>query len=41
MTNKEENLSWEELTRPLRDAINKSGLKEEDVVELVYRARKK
>jgi len=37
---KVESLSWEEITRPLRDAAKKSGLKESDVVDIVHKVRK-
>ena len=33
--------TWEEVTRPLREAAKKSTLREEDVVDLVHRARKR
>lgn len=33
--------SFEEITRPLREAAKKAGLKESDVVDMVHRARKK
>ena len=33
--------SFEEITKPLKEAVQKSGLKESDVVKLVHRARKK
>lgn len=32
--------SWTELTKPLREAVKKSGLKELDAVEIVHRIRK-
>ncbi|MBU0930344.1 MAG: AbrB/MazE/SpoVT family DNA-binding domain-containing protein [Nanoarchaeota archaeon] len=32
--------SFEEITRPLKKAAKKSGLKESDVVDIVHRARK-
>ena len=33
--------TWEEVTRPLREAVKESGFKEEDVVDLIHRIRKK
>jgi len=33
--------TWEEVTRPLREAAKKSNFNEEDVVDLVHRVRKK
>ncbi len=33
-------LSWEEITKPLREAAKKSGMKESDVPELVHRIRR-
>ena len=33
--------SFEEITRPLKEAAKKAGLKESDVVDIVHRARKK
>jgi len=36
---KVQNLSWEQITKPLRKAAKK--IKEEDVVELVHKARKR
>ncbi len=35
------NKTFSEITRPLKEAAKKAGLKEEDVVGLVHRARKK
>ena len=32
--------SWEELTKPLREAVKKSNLKEEDIVNLIHKFRK-
>ena len=32
--------TWEEITKPLRESIVKSDLKESDVVDLVHRVRK-
>ncbi len=32
--------SFAEVTKPLKDAAKKSGLKEEDIVDLVHKARK-
>ena len=32
--------TWEEITRPLKEAAKKAGLKEEDVVDMVHRMRK-
>ncbi|MEK6891173.1 MAG: nucleotidyltransferase domain-containing protein [Nanoarchaeota archaeon] len=34
------NKTWEEITKPLREAAKKSDLKEENVVDLVHRSRK-
>ena len=31
--------TWEEITRPLKEAAKKSGLKESDVVDMVHRFR--
>jgi len=31
--------TWEEITRPLKEAAKKSGLKESDVVDIVHRIR--
>ena len=33
--------TWEEITRPLREAAKKPGFKEEDVVDLIHRMRAK
>lgn len=33
-------LSWTELTRPLKEAAQKAGLREKDVVDMVHRIRK-
>ena len=33
--------TFAEITKPLKEAAKKAGLKEEDVVDLVHRARKK
>ncbi|MFA4887897.1 MAG: AbrB/MazE/SpoVT family DNA-binding domain-containing protein [Candidatus Nanoarchaeia archaeon] len=33
--------SFAEITKPLKDAAKKAGLKEEDVVDLVHKARKR
>jgi AbrB family looped-hinge helix DNA binding protein len=33
--------TWKELTKPLREAAKKSGLKESDVMDIVHRFRKK
>ena len=33
--------SFEEITRPLKEAAKKAGLKESDVVDIVHRARNK
>jgi hypothetical protein len=38
--NKVRNMSWDEVTKPLKEAAKKAGWKEEDVVDLVHRARK-
>jgi len=32
--------TWAELTKPLREAAKKSGLKEADVVDIIHRMRK-
>lgn len=32
--------TWEEITRPLREAAKKSEFKESDVVDLIHRMRK-
>ena len=32
--------TFEEITRPLRESAKKSGLKEEDVVDIIHRFRK-
>lgn len=32
--------SFEEITRPLKEAAKKAGLRESDVVDMVHRARK-
>jgi len=32
--------SWEEITRPFKEAAKKSGFKESDVDELIHRMRK-
>ena len=32
--------TWEEITHPIREAVKKSNLKEEDVVKLVHKLRK-
>jgi len=34
-------MSWEEVTRPLREAAKKSGFKEKDIPELIHRFRAK
>ena len=39
MIKKVENLSWGEITKPLREA--KKKIKEEDVVDLIHKLRKK
>ena len=33
--------TWEEVTRPFREAMKNSDFREEDVVDLVHRVRKK
>jgi len=33
--------SFEEITRPLREAAKKSGMKEEDVTDMIHRFRNK
>lgn len=33
--------TWEEVTRPLREAAKKSGFKESEVVDLIHRIRAK
>ena len=33
--------TWKEITRPLREAAKKSGLKEEDVIDIIHRMRAK
>lgn len=33
--------TWEEITKPLKEAAKKSGLKEEDVNDMIHRMRKK
>jgi AbrB family looped-hinge helix DNA binding protein len=38
---KVESMSWDEITKPLRDAVKKTGLKESDVVDIIHRMRKK
>ena len=35
------NKTFAEITKPLKEAVKKAGLKEEDVVDLVHRARNK
>lgn len=37
---KVQSMSWEEITKPLREAAQKAGLKEEDVPDLIHRMRK-
>jgi AbrB family looped-hinge helix DNA binding protein len=34
------NMSWDEVTQPLRDAMAKTSMKESDVVDLIHRMRK-
>jgi len=34
-------MSWEEVTKPLREAMKKTNLKESDVPEIIHRFRKK
>ena len=36
-----ESLSWDEVTKPLRAAAKKAGMKESEVPELVHRIRRK
>lgn len=38
---KVESMSWDEITKPLRDEVKKSDLKESDVVDIIHRMRKK
>lgn len=33
------NKTWEEITKPLRESVKKSGFEEEDIVDLVDRFR--
>jgi len=33
--------TWEEITKPLKEAAKKSGLQEKDVVNIIHRFRKK
>lgn len=40
MIKKVQSMSWEEITKPLREAAKKSGLKEEDVTDLIHKMRK-
>ena len=35
------NKTFAEITKPLKEAVKKAGLKEEDVVDLVHRAKNK
>lgn len=35
-----DSLSWTELTRPFKEAAQRAGLREEDVVDTVHRIRK-
>ncbi len=35
-----ESLSWEEITKPLREAAKQAGLKEEDVPDMIHRMRR-
>lgn len=34
-------MSWEEITRPLREAAQRAGLKESDVPEIIRRVRQR
>lgn len=38
---KVQSMSWEEVTRPLREAAKKSGLKESDIPRIIEEVRKK
>jgi len=38
---KVDNMSWDEITMPLRAAAAKAGLKETDVPDLIHKIRKK
>jgi AbrB family looped-hinge helix DNA binding protein len=38
---KVESMSWDEITKPLREEMKKSNLKESDVVDIIHRMRKK
>lgn len=40
MMKKIEDLSWEEITRPLRQAAKRAGLKESDVPKWIQRVRR-
>lgn len=37
---KVESMSWDEITKPLREAAEKAGMKKSDVPDLVHRIRK-
>ena len=37
---KAESISWEEITKPLREAMKKSDMKESDVPDLVHKIRR-
>ena len=37
---KVQSMSWDEITRPLREAAKKAGMKEEDVPDMVHRIRR-
>ena len=41
MVKKVNTATFAEITKPLKEAAKKSGLKEEDVVDIVHRARQK
>ena len=40
MIKKVQSMSWEEITKPLVEAMAKTNLKEEDVDDLIHRMRK-
>ncbi|MBI5066211.1 AbrB/MazE/SpoVT family DNA-binding domain-containing protein [Candidatus Woesearchaeota archaeon] len=40
LVKKVSSLSWEEITKPLREAAKKSGLKESDVPRIIHEVRK-
>ena len=41
MIKRVQSLSWKQITEPLREAAKNAGFREDEVVELVHRARKK